>query len=155
MSNVHQAVAECVDIVLEVSERATVDDIVSCAWDRHADLLAEHGNQLVWQQVRNLVKNIMRERSSDDDDETVQQTIPGLGLPSAIAIPTGGNAYEYVRSDKATWEDLLAGRTTRESNIVHAQRQLDRYDRALDALRPFMEGTTLTAGEAARQRGAA
>lgn len=148
MSNIRGAVSECVDIVLDDNERATVDDIVSCAWDRHGDTLLEHGQQMVWQQVRSIVKSIMRERSQDDDDDSAQQTIPGLGLPSAIAIPVGGNTFEYVRSDKATWDDLIAGRATREANIVHAQRQLDRYDRAVDTLRPFMEGTHLTTAQA-------
>jgi hypothetical protein len=151
--NVHAAVAECVDIVLAQVDRATVDDIVSCAWDRHGEVLTEHGQHLVWQQVRNVVKQVMRERSEDDDtDDPTQQTIPGLGLPSAIAIPVGNNSYEYVRSDKATWEDLVAGRITREQNIVRAQRQLDRYDRALDTLRQYMEGTTLTTAEAFARR---
>lgn len=149
MSSVKAAIGECVDIVLEGNDRATVDDIVSCAWDRHSELLYEHGNHLAWRQVRAIVKSIMRERTSDDDLHT-QQTIPGLGFPSAIAIPTGANEFEYVRWDKATWSDLVAGREVRVANITNAQRQLDRYDESLERVRPVMEGTDLTGGEAWR-----
>ena len=147
MSSVKAAISECVDIVLEGNDRATVDDIVSCAWERAADALYEHANELAWRQVRAIVKSIMRERTSDDD-QLDQLSIPGLGFPSAIAIPTGANEFEYVRWDKATWDDLVAGREIRVANITNAQRQLDRYDESLERVRPVMEGSALTGGEA-------
>jgi hypothetical protein len=66
-------------------------------------------------------------------------SFPGIeGLPSAIAIPADGGTY-YVRSDKATWSELLVGRQVRVENVQAAQAKLDAYDETLEALRPFME----------------
>jgi hypothetical protein len=125
----------------------TVAQVVGCAYRRHGDVFTSATQQMVEAAARDIVAKLMRDLT--DDDGPAQLSLPGLELPSAIAVQHPDGTY-YVRSDKATWSELLAGREIRTANVSAAQAKLDTYDESLDLLRPHMEGTARTVAEAAR-----
>lgn len=143
---------ECAVDLLGSEPNVTVERIVTCAWSRHGDAFAEAQAQMINQAAREIVANIMRDLT--DDDETEQLTLPGLGLPSAIAVQTPDGTY-YVRSDKATWPELQAGRKVRVANVERAAARLDDYDEALANLEPIMASDpTITVADALRKMAA-
>ena len=98
--------------------------------------------------AKTIVAKLMRDLTDDDGQQTLGFT--DLELPSAIAVQHPDGTY-YVRSDKANWDELMAGRALRESNVVAAQAKLDAYDESCDLLRPYMDGTGRTVADAVRQ----
>lgn len=80
-----------------------------------------------------------RALTDDDGSEQSQQALPGLKLPSAIAVRGKDEDIYYVRADMATWDEVLAGLAEREQNIVRAVIKRDQYQEAVDRLRPWME----------------
>lgn len=150
---VRSILTACAIDLLETEENVTVDQVVGCAWKNHADEFAAERDRLVWDAARRVCKDVLRALSEDDDADGPQLQLPGLTLPSTIAVPTDSGDFVYVRSDKATWAQLLAGRMVRERHVQAATRKLDLYDEALAMLRPLMEGDeTCTVREAWQHR---
>ena len=147
--NVHAVLRECAVDLLETEPNVTVEQVVGCAYRRHGDAFAEHAEQMILSMARTIVGKLMRDLADNDDE---QMEFPGFGgLPSAIAVQTPEGTY-YVRADKATWSELLAGRQVRADNVEAAQRKLDDYDETLDVLRPHMEDRPdLTVADAVRR----
>lgn len=145
--NVRSVLRECAVDLLDTEPNVTVAQVVGCAYRRHGDVFTTATQQMVEAAARDIVAKLMRDLT--DDDGPAQLSLPGLELPSAIAVQHPDGTY-YVRSDKATWSELLAGREVREANVAAAQAKLDTYDESLDLLRPHMEGTERTVAEAAR-----
>lgn len=145
--NVHSVLRECAVDLLETEPQVTVAQVVACAYRRHGDVFIQATEQMVQAAAKTIVAKLMRDLS--EDDAPTQLSLPGLGLPSAIAVQTAEGTY-YVRSDKATWDELLAGRQIREANVSAAQAKLAAYDESCDLLRPYMEGTGRTVAEAVR-----
>lgn len=147
--NVHAVLRECAVDLLDTEPTVTVEQVVGCAYRRHGDAFAEHTEQMVQSMARTIVGKLMRDLADNDGE---QMEFPGFGgLPSAIAVQTPEGTY-YVRADKATWSELLAGRQVRADNVDAAQRKLDDYDETLDVLRPHMEARPdLTVAEAVRR----
>jgi hypothetical protein len=134
--NIRAVLRECATDLLATEPTVTVDKVVTCAWQRHGDAFDDARDNMVMQAARDIVAKLMRDLSSDDE----QQTLPGIaGLPSAICVPAESGTY-YVRADKARWEELQLGRAVRVQNVDAAQRKLDLYDRAMKDLRPYMLG---------------
>lgn len=136
MPTLTSILTECAEDLLNTEDRVHPDQVVSCAYNRYGDVFADETNRLVWDAARRIAKSVMRKFSEDDDG---QQRLPGLHLPTAIAVPQEHGQYAYVQSEKATWADLQAGRTVRVDNVERAQARLDLYDDSLERLRPFME----------------
>lgn len=137
---------ECATDLLETEPTVTVEQVVNCAYRRHGDEFAAESERLVLASARTIVANLMRDLTDDEGD--AQLTIPGLSLPSALAIPAPNGTY-YVRTDKATWLELLAGRDVRAVNVERAQAKLDAYADSLERLREVMEADLgLTVAEA-------
>lgn len=150
--NVTAVLRECATDLLETEPNVTVEQVVGCAYRRHGDAFAEAQQQMVLAAARAIVAKLMRDLTDDDAD---QLALPGLALPSAIAIPAPDGTY-YVRSDKATWDELVAGREVRVANVSAAQTKLDAYDESVETLRPFMENDpTITVADAVRSMRAA
>jgi hypothetical protein len=145
--NVRAVLRECATDLLETEPNVTVAQVVGCAYRRHGDVFTSATQQMVEAAARDIDAKMMRDLS--DDDGVAQLSLPGLELPSAIAVQHPDGTY-YVRSDKATWDELLAGRQVREANVSAAQAKLDTYDESLDVLRPHMEGTERTVADAVR-----
>ena len=136
---------ECATDLLETEDKVGVEQVVTCAYRRHADQFAQASEAMVLDAARRIVRGLLRDLSSDDNE---QLSFPSMaGLPSAIAVQTPDGTY-YVRQDKATWSELQAGRDVRAENVTRAQAKLDAYDDVLDALRPYMEGTDRSVADA-------
>lgn len=134
--NVHAVLRECAVDLLETEPNVTVEKVVDCAYHRHGDTFREHAERMVLAAARAIVGKLMRDLTEDDDAE--QLTFAGFGgLPSAICVQTSDGTY-YVRADKATWPELVAGRDVRAENVARAQYRLSAYDETLDTLRPLM-----------------
>jgi hypothetical protein len=134
--NVHAVLRECAVDLLETEPHVTVEQIVFCAHRRHGEAFAEHAQQMVLASARTIVAKMMRDLTESDDE---QLSFTGFGgLPSAIAVQHPDGTY-YVRADKATWPELLAGEDVRVSNVTAAQAKLDAYRDTLEQLSPFME----------------
>lgn len=144
--NITAVLRECAVDLLDTELRVDVDQVVSCAYRRHGEVFAEAQEQMVRAMARRTVASLMRDLSEDENE---QQSFPGMaGLPSAIAVQTPDGTY-YVRSDKATWTEVLAGRSVRAANVAAAQAKLDAYDEAVETLRPYMEShPTISVAEA-------
>lgn len=145
--NIHAVLRECATDLLNTEPTVTIDQVVGCAYRRHGDAFNQATEAMVLRAARTIVANLMRDLSDDDGQQSFD--LGGLELPSAIAVQHPDGTY-YVRADKATWPELMAGRQIREANVAAAQAKLDAYDESCDVLRPHMEGTTRTVADAAR-----
>jgi hypothetical protein len=137
---------ECATDLLDTEPHVTVEQVVLCAYRRHGDEFSAQAQAMVLASARTIVANLMRDLTDDDQQKL---DLGGLELPSAIAVQDPGGTY-YVRADKATWGELMAGRSIREANVAAAQAKLDAYDESCEALRPYMEATERTVADAAR-----
>lgn len=138
---------ECAERLLEDQHRVAPEEIVECARLHHPGVFAIETDRLVLDAARRIAKTLMRDQATDDDG--TQPRLPGISLPSAIAIPEG-DEYVYVRSDKATLEELEAGEVVRIRNVESAVAALDRYRASVTRLRPFFDDAHLTVREAYR-----
>jgi hypothetical protein len=131
--------------VLDATEARALTDRIKVAVEATWHLVIEAYQARAW---------VALGYSSWDDYCTREFGTSRLRLPreerQEVVADTG--TY-YVRSDKAKWEELLAGRQVRERNVELAQKRLDAYDEALDTLRPHMEDTGRTVAEAVRSLG--
>lgn len=85
----------------------------------------------------------------DPHDSEAQMLLPGLQLPAAIPVRHElTDEVEYVRSDCATWAELIAAREEKVRNVSAAEKKLQDFDDQLDRLRPYMETTGITVAEA-------
>jgi hypothetical protein len=70
-------------------------------------------------------------------------------VPTAIAVPMEKGGFYYVRTDKATWSQLVAGEQVRAAKVERAAAKLDAYRESMAYLRPIMEQhPNLTVAEA-------
>lgn len=149
---VAEAVRTCALEMLETDPSVSTTSIVRCAKSRFPECFEDEGERLADSAARRLASVLMKSLSEDEDAQE-QLVFSDLVLPTAIAVPTADGDYEYVRTDKATWAQLVAGRSLRELNVERAQAKLRRYDRSLGELQPFMaDYPDRTVAEAARLR---
>lgn len=135
MSSLRSVLSECAAHELSKG-RPNVEDIIDCAYRNHRDLFEQESLRLVRSACRSIVKELMR--AAGDDDSGEQLELPGVRLPAAIAIRNDDGTVYYVRSDRATWPELLAGERERQLNVVAAGEKLKQYRDALARLRPLM-----------------
>lgn len=137
---------ECATDLLDTEPSITVEQVVGCAYRRHGDDFAAESERLVLASAKSIVRELLRDLSDDEDD--AQLSLPGMAFPSAICVQTPDGTY-YVRTDKATWPELIAGRDVRATNVERAAAKLAIYDASLEKLREVMEQTTdLTVADA-------
>lgn len=135
--SLHSILHDCANALLDEQQHVEAGEVVLCAQQRYGDVFIAEQERLVFQAAARIAKSIMRDMAMDDDD---QLSLPGINLPSAIAVPhENEDGYYYVRTDKACWSELEAGRELRVSNVRRAQQKLDQYDEALLRLQPIME----------------
>ena len=149
--------------LLESQRRVRPGEVVRRARDLHAELFAMEQERLIMQAAERIAKQVIKDLSEDDDDErgpsACQLVLLDLALPTAIALPDEdgpGDTFVYIRTDKATWADLLAGGGVRDRNVERALAKRDAYWESVDYVRPIMEPRPdLTVAEALRiiQRG--
>lgn len=127
------------DLIEEQLGQRNGDIVAICAMylDRYPEVLESAKTDVFMQALRRTCKSIM-DKLSDDDK---QLDLFGIDLPSVIAIKKNGTDFYYVRSDLATWAELIAGRRIREENITAAEAKLKSYDETMDRLRPYMSNS--------------
>lgn len=138
-------------LVVEIIERGRpiiAADVVKEAQRRYPDEFFDETERLAFNAATREVKDVLR--SLTEDDNSPQLALPGLTLPSVIAIPVEGD-YVYQRTSACRWDDVLAGRTVRSDNVTAAQQKLDTYDENIEVLRPLMESSGLTVGQAIKK----
>ena len=91
-------------------------------------------------------KDYMRQLSNDD--ESAQLKLPGVDLPSVLAIPAEGGDFVYRASAFCQWPEVEAAGKVRDDNVARAQAKRDHYSEQMETLRPYMEGTDRTVAEA-------
>ncbi|MBA2558445.1 MAG: hypothetical protein H0V07_00895, partial [Propionibacteriales bacterium] len=125
-SEVRTYLAEAIATGRDIVYADVADQFVTA----HEDELMEHAADMVRAAVAAVLKNLCAERAEDNGQLSL---LPGI--PAAIAIAPG-----VVRPrERCNWADLQVGRVERVSNIAHAEKALDLYDKDLDRLRPHME----------------
>lgn len=137
---------ECANHLFEIQDVVHPDQIVECARRGYPQVFTIETERLVMDAARRLAKQLLRDQANDDEDET-QPRLPGISLPSAIAIPEN-DEYVYVRSDKATLSQLEAGETIRLHNVEAAVAALDRYRASVIRLKPHFDAQHLTVADA-------
>ena len=132
--------------LLESQRRVRPREVVQRARDLYADLFELERERLVMQAAERIAKQVMKDLAEDDDEErgpsACQMVLLNLALPTAIALPDQDEArdeFVYVRADKATWPDLIAGGQVRDRNVERALAKRDAYWESVDYLRPIME----------------
>lgn len=155
MKNLNKLLIECAHAEL-AEGRCTVDDVAARAERLYGALIEAESKQLVRERIKDIVRKLLRDLADDDGSEQSQQALPGLKLPSAIAVRGKDEDIYYVRADMATWDEILAGLAEREQNIVRAVAKRDQYLEAVDRLRPWMESDpACTVADALRREGGA
>lgn len=137
MNLLNRLLNECAQAQL-AEGRCTVEDVTERAFALHAEIIDGESKALIYRQIKATVKRILGDLAENEDEPEAQQALPGLKLPSAIAVRKGDDIY-YVRADLAVWDELMAGLNEREQNIVRAVVKRDQYQEAVDRLRVFME----------------
>jgi hypothetical protein len=123
--------------LLDSRDRVEAKDVVQKARMRHADIFELEQQRLVMEAAGRIAKEIMKELSEDNEPPLL--TLFGLSVPTAIAVPKEEGGFYYVRTDKATWAQLVAGEQTRATNVERALAKLDAYRESMEYLRPAME----------------
>lgn len=144
--------------LLDRQHRVWPREVVVHARHLHAELFQLERERLIMQAAERIAKQVMKDLTEDDDHgrspSACQLVLLDLALPTAIALPEEegtGEGFVYVRTDKATWSDLLAGGEIRDLNVERAQAKRDAYWESVDYLRPVMEQQpNLTVAEALR-----
>lgn len=142
--------AESAHLLLDQESRIRAEDVVAEVKSREPDLFAAESGRLAVEAASRIVKDLLRSLSEDDhtDDQT---SLPGLVLPTAIAVEDEAGNFYYVKALQANRDELRAGRAQRVANVARAQRRLDQYDESLDLLLPVMTDDAMTVEDAVRQ----
>ena len=142
---IHAVLAESALVLLDQQRLVWPREVVLRAWELHADLFEREQRRLVMQAAERDVKQIMKDLTEDEEEgrgTAAQLALFGLALPTAIALADEEGSEDgcpYVRTDKATWSDLLVGGKTRDRNVERALAKRDAYWESVDYLRPIME----------------
>lgn len=151
MNQLERLITEVVHRVLDEG-RCTVDEVADQAIAQYGDLIDAEAKALVYKQIKSIVRRLLRDLSDNEDDPDAEQALPGLKLPTTIAVKRADGVYEYLRADQAVWEDLQAGLVEREQNIVRATIKRDQFRSEMDRLRPWMaDDASCTVADALRR----
>ena len=124
--------------LLESRDRVEGRDVVQKARMLHADIFEREQERLLMEAAGRIAKAIMKELSENDQPPLL--SLSGLAVPTAIAVPKEKGGFYYVRTDKATWSQMLVGEQVRAANVERAAAKLDAYRESVGYLRPAMEG---------------
>lgn len=142
MSDLRTAVRETWEKALDDDRVVEPAAVAQRVITDYPDLVADEREKLVFAAILREIKQIARQETEDSAQLSL------FGFPSVIAIPVPDDGYTYMRSVKATWDELMAGAVIREDNVRRAQQKLDTYRGALERVRPAMEGSSRTLAEA-------
>ncbi|NBW23546.1 MAG: hypothetical protein EBR82_87950 [Caulobacteraceae bacterium] len=135
--------------MVESGRPLIANDVVKEVQVRYPEEYAAEVDRLAFNACNREAKKLLKDLS--EDDGKAQLTLPGLDLPSVIAIPCEGGDFVYRATYACTLDEVEAGRIVRASNVLAAQAKLDSYDENLRRLRPVMESHPgITVGDAAK-----
>ncbi len=126
---------EAATSLLESRDRVEAPDVVLRARMLHADVFEREQERLLMEAAGRIAKAIMKELSENDQPTL---SLSGLAVPTAVAVPKEKGGFYYVRTDKATWSQLVAGEQVRTANVERAAAKLDAYRESMAYLRPIM-----------------
>jgi hypothetical protein len=101
-------------------------------------LVSAEADRLIYAKTVDQVKVILRKREGDNA-ATGQLSIPGITLPSVVAVPAevpGGHLYK--RTLDCTWADLEGAREVRRRNRDDVVAAYDLFDASVESLREHM-----------------
>lgn len=127
-------------------EEIIISSVVQKAVMQYPEEFSDTQYELAIKAAHGWCKDIMRRLSNDD--ESAQLKLPGVDLPSVLAIPAEGGDFVYRASAFCLWDEIVAAGQVRDDNVVKAQAKRDHFFEQMDLLRPYMEGTDLTVAEA-------
>lgn len=118
-----------------------------------ARFLGEHAEDLKEDMEGMMRREAMREVQSYFSSarfEPPQQLIfEGMDLPHFIAVRHRGRETTFIKTELATFADLLAGELERIENVANARAKLLAYQESVERLRPIMKGNpTMTVAQA-------
>lgn len=138
----NQALADKVAAGEEVVVAAVVQKTVM----QYPEEFSDTQYELALKAANRWAKDYMRQLSNDD--ESAQLKLPGVDLPSVLAIPAEGGDFVYRASAFCKWEDVEGAFKVRDDNVAKVQAKRDHFSEQMETLRPYMEGTELTVAEA-------
>jgi hypothetical protein len=141
-SLLNQALADKV----AAGEEIVIPSVVQKVVMQHPEEFSDTQYELAIKAANRWAKDFMRQLSNDDD--SAQLKLPGVDLPSVLAIPAEGGDFVYRASAFCQWEEVVAAGKVRDDNVVKVQAKRDHYFEQMDLLRPYMEGTNLMVAEA-------
>lgn len=115
-------------------------DVVLKARMLHADVFERE--RLLMESAGRIAKANMKELSENDQPTL---SLSGLAVPTAIAVPMVKGGFYYVRTDKATWAQLVAGEQARTGHDLRSRHRAAPVGRPLGSF-----GRTLRIGMASR-----
>lgn len=142
MSELRAAVRETWEKALDDERVVEASAVARQVIEGYPELVASERERLIFAAILREIKQIARMET----EESSQLSL--FGFPSVIAIPVTEDGFTYMRTVKATWEELTQGASIREDNVRRAQVKLDTYNGALEHVRAAMEGTSRTLAEA-------
>ena len=138
----NQALADKVAAGEEVVVAAVVQKTVM----QYPEEFSDTQHELALKAANRWAKDYMRQLSNDD--ESAQLKLPGVDLPSVLAIPAEGGDFVYRASAFCKWGEVEGAFKVRDDNVVKVQAKRDHFSEQMETLRPYMEGTELTVAEA-------
>lgn len=104
----------------------------------NSTLVTTEADRMIYRQTVNEIKRILRRRE-EDSGATGQLSIPGIDLPSVVAVPAevaGGHLYKSTLD--CTWSDLEGAREIRRRNLEAVRTAFDVFDDSVESLREVM-----------------
>ena len=141
-SLLNQALADKV----AAGEQIIIPSVVHETIMRHPDEFSDMQYDGAVRAANRMAKDFMRSLSNDDD--SAQLKLPGVDLPSVLAIPAEGGDFVYRASAFCKWGEVEGAFKVRDDNVVKVQAKRDHFSEQMETLRPYMEGTDLTVAEA-------
>lgn len=127
-------------------EQIIIPSVVHETIMRHPDEFSDMQYDGAVRAANRMAKDFMRSLSNDDD--SAQLKLPGVDLPSVLAIPAEGGDFVYRASAFCKWGEVEGAFKVRDDNVVKVQAKRDHFSEQMETLRPYMEGTDLTVAEA-------
>lgn len=143
MTDINATVREVWQEAVAAGDRVVLSELADRVFETRADIMQMHADSLCRSAILKILKRLAHEQTEDEDSQ-----LSLFGFPSVIAVPLDsekkGDGYYYIATPKANLKELEAGRNLRVENILRAQAKLDRYDEALESVRPMLAGTEKT-----------
>jgi len=138
MSTYDEHLSRMIDDYVGRGDYFSVADIADDFITANGTLVSAEADRLIHRETVNRIKSILRRRE-EDNGATGQLSIPGIDLPSVVAVPAevaGGHLYKSTLD--CTWSDLEGAREIRRRNLEAVRTAYDVFNDSLESLRASM-----------------